>query len=81
MSAISPQLRRAALLGALLLTAGLTAGSVAAVAVPTGGGSQPASLVRPGPGPTGAPNTVASRGRQLLYRLQGSTRARVKGGG
>jgi hypothetical protein len=76
-----PQLRLAALLGALLLPAGLPANTLAAVRGPTGRGSQPARSARPGPGSSAARYAAAGRNRQLLYQLRGATQAQGKGGG
>jgi hypothetical protein len=69
---ISSQLSQVALLGALLLSASLPTGSLAAVAGADGGSSQPVPSVRPGPGPAGAPHAPASAGRHLVLQVRGS---------
>ena len=71
MNVLSPQLRAAAVLGALLLPASLPPDSRAAVRSPVGAASQPAPSVRPRPGPTTALHTAGSHGRQVLFRLRG----------
>jgi hypothetical protein len=61
---------RAAILGVLLLAASIPAGSLAAVAVTSGGSGQPDSSVRPGRGPRAA---NAATGRDLVLQVRGSS--------
>ena len=85
---ICRRLPGAALLGALLLPASLPADSPPAVrgpssreAVrgPSGAGRDPVALGHPLAGAAGTP--YPSAGRQLVYRIRGSTKGQGGGGG
>jgi hypothetical protein len=69
MNVISPRLRRAALLGVLLLPASLPAGGLAAVGGASGGYGPPGPSA--GRGHDGAPRPVG-RGRRLVLQVRGS---------
>jgi hypothetical protein len=75
MNVISPRLRRAALLGALLLPVSQPADSLAAAGGVSSAGSQLSPPGHSEPGSSGAPTASAGRCRQMLFRLRRSNRA------
>jgi hypothetical protein len=75
---LSPSWRRAAVLGALLLTASLPAVSPAAVG---GGGGQPTGPGQSRSGSTGGPYNTPGPDRQIVFQFQRSSSTGTRGAG
>jgi hypothetical protein len=76
---ISPSWRRAAVLGALLLTASLPAVSPAAVGGGSVGDTQPAGPAQSGSGSAGGPHDTRGHDRYIMFRFQRSSSKGTRG--